>query len=70
MFDHCELRGGGDVLTEMDGRRLLLRLHPYNLAAATLHAAQAAIAAVFANTFSLPVRASYMTGPPGPGAAG
>jgi hypothetical protein len=46
----------------------LERLRPSNLAAATLHAAQAvAVAvAVFANTFSLPVRASYMTGPPGP----
>ena len=44
-----------------------VRLRRYNLAAATLHAAQAIAVVVFANTFSLPVRASYMTGPPGPG---
>lgn len=43
------------------------RLRSYNLAAATLHAVQAIAVLVFANTFSLPVRASYMTGPPGPG---
>ena len=45
----------------------LARLRPYNLFAATLHAAQAIAVIVFANTFSLPVRASYMTGPPSPG---
>ncbi len=45
--------------------RSLARLRPYNLAAATLHAAQAAAVVVFANAFSLPVRATYMTGPPG-----
>ena len=43
------------------------QLRPYNLVAALLHAAQAAAVLVFANAFSLPVRASYMTGPPGPG---
>ncbi len=32
-----------------------------------LHAAQAIAVVVFANAFSLPVRASYMTGPPGAG---
>ncbi len=47
--------------------RSLSRLRPYNLVAATVHAAQAIAVVVFANTFSLPVRASYMTGPPGPG---
>ncbi len=47
--------------------RSLTQLRPYNLAAAALHAAQAVAVVVFANTFSLPVRASYMTGPPRPG---
>ncbi len=46
---------------------LLSRLRPYNLAAAGLHTAQAIAIVVLANQFSLPVRASYMTGPPGPG---
>lgn len=41
-------------------------LRPYNLAAAALHAAQAIAVVVLANQFSLAVRASYMTGPPGP----
>ena len=45
------------------------RLRQYNLAASGLHAAQAAAVIVFANTFFLPVRASYMTGPPGPDVA-
>ena len=48
-------------------RSLLPRLRPYNLAAAGLHAAQAVAVVVLANQFSLPVRARYMTGPPGPG---
>ncbi len=43
------------------------RLRTYNLTAAMLHAAQAIAVVVFANAFALPVRASYMTGPPGPG---
>jgi hypothetical protein len=43
------------------------RLRSYNLAAATLHAVQAIAVVVFANAFSLPVRATYMTGPPHPG---
>ncbi len=43
------------------------RLRSYNLVAATLHTAQAIAVVVFANSFSLPVRATYMTGPPGPG---
>ena len=45
----------------------LAQLRPYNLTAAALHAAQAIAVVVFANTFSLPVRATYMTGPPAPG---
>ena len=43
------------------------RLRYYNLAAATLHAARAVAVVSFANAFSLPVRATYMTGPPAPG---
>ncbi len=46
---------------------VLSRLRPYNLTAAALHAAQAIAIVVLANQFSLPVRARYMTGPPGPG---
>ncbi|HET6874674.1 MAG TPA: heliorhodopsin HeR [Acidimicrobiales bacterium] len=46
--------------------RSLSSLRRYNLLAAALHAAQAIAVLVFANRFSLPVRASYMTGPPGP----
>lgn len=38
-----------------------------NAAAAGLHAVQAAAVVAFANAFALPVRASYMTGPPGRG---
>ncbi|HET6964581.1 MAG TPA: heliorhodopsin HeR [Acidimicrobiales bacterium] len=45
----------------------LTGLRPYNLVAAGLHAAQATAILVLANQFSLPVHASYMTGPPGPG---
>src|SRR6476469_2266101 len=44
----------------------LARLRPYNLVAGSLHVAQAAAILVLANSFSLPVRATYMTGPPGP----
>lgn len=39
-------------------------LRNYNLTAATLHAVQAIAVVVFADTFSLPARASYLTGPP------
>jgi hypothetical protein len=41
-------------------------LRPYNLTAGCLHLAQAIAIVVLANSFSLPVRATYMTGPPGP----
>jgi hypothetical protein len=44
----------------------LTRLRPYNLVAGCLHLAQAVAIVVLANSFSLPVRATYMTGPPGP----
>ena len=44
----------------------LARLRPYNLVAGSLHLAQAVVILVLANAFALPVRATYMTGPPGP----
>ncbi|HZV25810.1 MAG TPA: heliorhodopsin HeR [Acidothermaceae bacterium] len=44
----------------------LAGLRPYNLVAGSLHLAQAVAILVLANGFSLPVRATYMTGPPGP----
>ncbi len=44
----------------------LARLRPYNLVAGCLHLAQAVAIVVLANSFSLPVQATYMTGPPGP----
>jgi hypothetical protein len=45
-------------------------LRRYNLIAAALHAAQAIAVLLLANGFTLPVTATYMTGPPGtpPGA--
>jgi len=49
-----------------DRSATLARLRPYNLVAGCLHLAQAAAIVVLANSFSLPVRATYMTGPPGP----
>jgi hypothetical protein len=45
---------------------ILARLRPYNLAAGLLHLAQAIAVVALANQFALPVRARYMTGPPGP----
>jgi hypothetical protein len=42
------------------------RLRPYNLAAGCLHLLQAVLIVILANNFSLPVRATYMSGPPGP----
>lgn len=50
----------------MNDRRSSARLRPYNLGAASLHILQATAVAVFANSFALPVKASYMTGPPSP----
>ena len=44
----------------------LAKLRPYNLAAGCIHLAQAVAIVVLADSFSLPVRATYMTGPPGP----
>ena len=44
----------------------LARLRPYNLVAGSLHLAQAIAILVLANSFSLPIQATYMTGPPGP----
>ncbi|MSO79905.1 MAG: hypothetical protein EXQ79_09920 [Acidimicrobiia bacterium] len=44
----------------------LERLRPYNLVAGSIHLAQAVAIVALANDFSLPVGATYMTGPPGP----
>lgn len=52
------------VATDTTGR--LASLRPYNLAAGCLHLVQALIILILANSFALPVRATYMTGPPGP----
>ena len=49
-----------------DRSSTLASLRRYNLAAGCLHLAQAVAIVVLANSFSLPVRATYMTGPPGP----
>ena len=43
------------------------RLRTWNLSAGVLHAVQAIVIVVLANSFALPVTAHYMTGPPGPG---
>jgi hypothetical protein len=58
----------GDVYAEGvgNGTSSLAQLRPYNLVAACLHLAQAVAIVVLATAFSLPVKASYMTGPPGP----
>ena len=40
------------------------RLRSYNLAAGCLHLLQAILILILANSFALPVRAAYMTGPP------
>ncbi len=49
-----------------DRSSALARLRPYNLVAGSLHVAQAVAILALANNFSLPVGATYMTGPPGP----
>ena len=43
------------------------KLRPYNRVAGCAHLVQAIAIVVLANDFALPVRATYMTGPPGPG---
>jgi len=50
----------------VDRATQLGRLRPYNLVAGSLHLAQAVAIVVLANGFSLPVRATYLSGPPGP----
>ena len=42
-------------------------LRRWNVAAGSLHLLQAVLIVALANSFALPVGASYMTGPPGPG---
>ena len=54
-------------MIEAQGGTSARRLRLYNVSAGILHAVQAVVVVSFSNTFSLPVRASYMTGPPGPG---
>lgn len=49
-----------------DRSSALAHLRPYNLVAGCLHLAQAIAIVVLANSFSLPVRATYIAGPPGP----
>ena len=44
----------------------LASLRSYNIVAGSLHLLQAIAIVVLATTFALPVKASYMTGPPGP----
>jgi hypothetical protein len=53
----------GTVMTRR-GFRVSLRI--YNVIAGSLHLSQAIAILLLANHFALPVRASYMTGPPGP----
>src|SRR5690349_3009637 len=57
---------GSDQPRASDHAAALARLRPYNFIAGSLHVAQAIAIVVLANDFSLPVRATYMTGPPGP----
>ena len=49
-----------------DRDRQIARLRPYNLVAGSAHLIQAVLVLVLANSFALPVVATYMTGPPGP----
>ncbi len=49
-----------------DAPSRLASLRPYNVAAGCLHLGQAVLILILANSFALPVRATYMTGPPGP----
>jgi hypothetical protein len=55
-------------LADPDHAPELQRLRPFNRAAGFLHLAQAVAVVVLANDFALPVRATYLTGPPGPAA--
>jgi hypothetical protein len=50
----------------VDPAEQLSRLRPYNVGAGVLHLLQAVAIVVLANSFALPVGASYMAGPPGP----
>jgi len=49
-----------------DSSAEIAALRPYNLIAGCLHLVQAVLILILANSFALPVRATYMTGPPGP----
>ncbi len=50
-------------MTDADARFARIRL--YNIVMGFVHAAQGVIVLVLANSFALPVTASFMTGPPG-----
>ncbi len=52
--------------TSADQHRMIERLRPYNAVAGCAHLIQAVLILVLANSFALPVVATYMTGPPGP----
>lgn len=57
---------GGDDADLPDQPSSPVKLRRYNLVAGCLHLAQAVTIVLLATSFSLPVRATYMTGPPGP----
>lgn len=50
----------------MNDETRIHRLRPLNLGAGVLHLGSAVAVILLANDFALPVRATYMTGPPGP----
>jgi len=55
----------GRPSTDIIPEARFIRLRRYNLAMGVLHAAQAVAVIVLATSFALPVRATFMTGPPG-----
>lgn len=59
------MTSGPAVSTTTDAARGFSRLRTYNLVAAVLHAAQAALVLFLANGFALPVTGTYLAGPPG-----
>ncbi len=54
-----------DDRTSADEEQRYRSLRVYNLVAAAVHAAQAALVVALANDFTLPVTATYLEGPPG-----
>jgi len=54
------------MMSDIDSRaQAFVRLRRYNLAMGLLHAAQGVLILVLSNSFSLPVFATFMQGPPG-----